>query len=417
MAGLILACMTIIAVRPATEENTMTIHSFAPLSGSLLGSGPSAPPISSLLGQFYDPQAMRQQMLSQGLMNAGLGMLSLEPTSYKRGLMGELASGLKGGILGAQQARDDYTKSAFDAYTLDRHQQDDQRQTAERQRAETERMTQKKALWDYSDMLEAPKRDFLRAFPDIGARQAAQTMFPDPNAGGGNDASLNLVYWRDAENNLHAGQTLKGGGVKEVPLPGGGQWAPGMGYLDVGTGYVPYDKRTGVQDGATSVPKDLRGAEAEKQIGQSAGKAAFDLPRAEATMTRAIGTIDALLNHPGREIATGKSAWIGGGYTPSGYDFNAKLAQLKGQTFLEAFAALKGGGQVTEIEGQKATDAYAALATAQSEEQFAEALSELRQAFSDGFAKLQQQAAMAGSGMGEQGTKRYIYNPATGELE
>ena len=42
--------------------------------------------------------------------------------------------------------------------------------------------------------------------------------------------------------------------------------------------------------------------------------------------------------------------------------------QLKGKLFLEAYAGLKGGGAISEPEGRKATEAMAALNTAQTTE-------------------------------------------------
>ncbi len=57
-------------------------------------------------------------------------------------------------------------------------------------------------------------------------------------------------------------------------------------------------------------------------------------------------------------------------------NFKAKLDQLGGSQFLQAFETLKGGGQITEIEGVKATNAIARMQTAQSEEAFLQALDE-----------------------------------------
>jgi len=87
------------------------------------------------------------------------------------------------------------------------------------------------------------------------------------------------------------------------------------------------------------------------------------------------------IDHPGRESATGKSSWMDiRNYTPGtdATNFKVILDQLKGKAFLQAFQSLKGGGQITEVEGKKATDAMARLNTAQSDEAFKEALVELK---------------------------------------
>jgi hypothetical protein len=62
---------------------------------------------------------------------------------------------------------------------------------------------------------------------------------------------------------------------------------------------------------------------------------------------------------------------------------------IKGGAFLEAFNSLKGGGQITELEGQKAEQAQARLSTAQSEEDFKDALQEYRFYIEQGIRRLQ----------------------------
>lgn len=91
--------------------------------------------------------------------------------------------------------------------------------------------------------------------------------------------------------------------------------------------------------------------------------------------------IDMLDKHPGRETATGASGVIDlRNYIPGtdARDFSVALDQLKGKTFLQAFESLKGGGQITEVEGKKATEAIGRLNTAQSDKAFKQALGDLR---------------------------------------
>lgn len=111
-------------------------------------------------------------------------------------------------------------------------------------------------------------------------------------------------------------------------------------------------------------------------------KALADLPVTMQTSQQTIDVIDKALNHPGLSIATGLSSKLDPrNFVPGqpGYDFGVVMDQLKGKAFLEAFATLKGGGQITEVEGKKATDAIARLNTAQSEAEFKQSLRELRQ--------------------------------------
>lgn len=81
--------------------------------------------------------------------------------------------------------------------------------------------------------------------------------------------------------------------------------------------------------------------------------------------------------HPGFESAVGLSIpkALGAGLIP-GTDtsnFNARLDEVKGGAFLEAFNSLKGGGAITEVEGKKATDAITRMRTSQSEDEFVKA--------------------------------------------
>ena len=114
-------------------------------------------------------------------------------------------------------------------------------------------------------------------------------------------------------------------------------------------------------------------------------------------MQGAVQVVNELINHPGREWGTGFSSKVWSPWGTDKYDFDAKLEQAKGKVFLQAYETLKGGGQITEIEGLKAEQAMANLDQAQSEEQFMKALKDLRDAFEGGFKKLQQAAGVRGA--------------------
>ena len=57
-------------------------------------------------------------------------------------------------------------------------------------------------------------------------------------------------------------------------------------------------------------------------------------------------------------------------------DLLVKIDFLKSNAFMEAFASLKGGGQITEKEGDAATAALAMLQRTQSPEEFTKGLTE-----------------------------------------
>lgn len=105
--------------------------------------------------------------------------------------------------------------------------------------------------------------------------------------------------------------------------------------------------------------------------------------------------------HPGFEGAVGQNYLAGAPYwkvvsgTDAG-DFAARFDQIKGASFLEAFQALKGGGAITEKEGQKGTDAINRMSLAQSEKEFVRAAMDLQNVIRKGVANAQSRAARAG---------------------
>ncbi len=107
-------------------------------------------------------------------------------------------------------------------------------------------------------------------------------------------------------------------------------------------------------------------------------EARTELPKVVNQAQQMINSIDGILSHPGLSGAVGMQfgeSMIPG--TPA-RDFVARADQLKGQAFLQAFESLKGGGQITEVEGKAATDAIGRLSRAQSEKAYKESLTELR---------------------------------------
>lgn len=98
-------------------------------------------------------------------------------------------------------------------------------------------------------------------------------------------------------------------------------------------------------------------------------------PGSSASM---VATIDGILEDEALPYATGVAAPLGNVPGTGMRRVKSKMEQLDGQAFLQAFERLKGGGQITEIEGQKATQAIARLDRYQSPDDYKAALTELR---------------------------------------
>lgn len=128
---------------------------------------------------------------------------------------------------------------------------------------------------------------------------------------------------------------------------------------------------------------------ASKYTGEQFAKAQGDLPGAVARADEAIQLIDQMVGkkdgkgkegkpHPGFTGAVG--AGIGLRFVPgtAAASFQALYDQVTGGAFLQAYETLRGTGQITEIEGAKATAAITRMNLAQSEPEFIAAAREFQ---------------------------------------
>lgn len=94
-----------------------------------------------------------------------------------------------------------------------------------------------------------------------------------------------------------------------------------------------------------------------------------------------IGTINRLMEHPGRKGATG--TWNVGRMVPGtdAADFAAEVETLKAQTFLPMVQQLRGMGALSNAEGEKLNAAVGALRFDMSEKAFNESLGRIRDQF------------------------------------
>jgi len=127
---------------------------------------------------------------------------------------------------------------------------------------------------------------------------------------------------------------------------------------------------------------------------------AAELPKMELALGELRRDIPNLINHPALANVVGDGLWgrlgnvplnkiiedMGLAGTPEA-DVIARLEQMKGQVFLPAFQFLRGGGQITNVEGDKAQAAMARLNRSQTPEDFAAAMQEFLQAYQDGYDK------------------------------
>lgn len=107
------------------------------------------------------------------------------------------------------------------------------------------------------------------------------------------------------------------------------------------------------------------------------------------TITGALSTVDAALNHPGFSKGTGFGSSVTAFFSGSdGADFRAQLEVVKSQTFLSQVKTMQGMGQLSNAEGEKISSAVAALDTSQSVGQLRNQLGVIRSTLQKAAAKV-----------------------------
>jgi hypothetical protein len=153
------------------------------------------------------------------------------------------------------------------------------------------------------------------------------------------------------------------------------------------------------------------------ETGKAAAKAAADLPNAIDTANQAIALIDEMIgdttvNNRGQIVYSknrpiaGFEDYVGASWRPGmrlveGSDaasYEVRQKQIEGQAFLDAFETLKGGGQITEKEGEKATVAKSRMNKATSEVEYIKAARELQEVLREGVKRAKAKATRGGAG-------------------
>jgi hypothetical protein len=208
----------------------------------------------------------------------------------------------------------------------------------------------------------------------------------------GVEYGLNPIWAQGADGKWGLFQPNKAGSApQQMQFPDGYSPAPPVSFQDLGTGVQAVSQRGGVPVG-DRMEKDLAGAESQKAEGKAVGEALGDLPGATKQAEITSMKIDRLASDPNLDSAVGYTSALPDMVVPNGViAVRGKINELMGGAFLEARQMLKGGGQITDYEGQRAERAYTRMETAiksSDPKDFKEALSDFKQAIADGLAKL-----------------------------
>jgi len=224
------------------------------------------------------------------------------------------------------------------------------------------------------------------------------------------------IFLNPETNRYEAVQFGGRGQVKRTDL-GGLTPSRGVSEVDTGTGTQIIDKGTGAP--VRTIDKDVAGAASLREQGAAQGKALADVPRQVDNAQLALDTIKAIRSHPGRKYGLGVYGVVPGIPGTEQRGFVNLVDQAKGQVFLQAFNSLRGGGQITEAEGSKATQALARLDRAQSQQDFDKALDDLQSVIESGLRRAEttatRQPALPGQGAASQiPSGNYVWTPDGG---
>ena len=150
-----------------------------------------------------------------------------------------------------------------------------------------------------------------------------------------------------------------------------------------------------------------------REVGQVAGKAQTELAGLDERQALAFAQVDELLRHPGFSSTVGATMLPGMRFIPGTKEasFMARFEQIKGGSFLRAYETLKGAGQITEIEGDKATAALNRMSISTKESEFRAAAKDFKDAVRVGFNKIRAQAALSKNSSPQPGVEEWERGP------
>lgn len=219
-----------------------------------------------------------------------------------------------------------------------------------------------------------PKAGLMGVGGAIYDANTGQWITPPAGVGTSAEYGLSPQTAIDANGNPVLIQLSKTGKATTAQLPEGVTLSKEPIKLDAGTHFVLLDPITRQPVG--QIPKDLAGAEAQKEIGTAQGKAVAAAPADYQAGQNALDLIGSLRSDPNRERGTGMSSVFNAIPGTSGFDYQQKVNQATSGAFLSAIQQMRGMGQLSNAEGQTATAAVTRMNTASSEEEFIAALND-----------------------------------------
>ena len=351
-----------------------------------------------------EQQQMQNYRMKNFLLGTGIGLLSQGPSNTPITFGSSLGKGLASGFTASQQAQSDYLQQAQMGIQMNHQKQqeilaqkqderagitsdqnaqlfkynlaDAQRQASNRdalfpgQLAEqkmrgqitgfdlTQAQINNANAMAHANWLKTQPQDVQDQFavdPIAASKHYFNSKYP--NADGGDKYFGTPLPITNADGSIGYGLPSKDGSFKTLTTPEGSKFMS------------PYDK---------AYEKNKGGME-----GDIAGKTTATLPITEYNVANEVKQIDELLKHPALETSLGPiqgriPTSVLSLYDPKVADFRARVDQIKGGAFLQAYETLKGGGAIANAEGEKASAAKLRAENAVTEEDFITAMKDYK---------------------------------------
>lgn len=238
----------------------------------------------------------------------------------------------------------------------------------------------------------------MQTSPEIGGKYLADSLGSmsgyQPNRGGATGEMVDRLRKENPSlTQLQALQLVQGQARQGMTIDANGNFVNAQGIVPA------LAERSGATAGAQTQARNASNLEyaaplAQSEIlGKAQGTAEANLPDVIGQTENTLSLVKSLKESESLDSAVGLSSLLPTIPESPVVDFEQRLEQLKGQNFLQAYNTLKGGGQITEVEGKKATDAMARLSLKQSPKDFKQSLTDLEVVLQKGLERAKQKAS------------------------
>lgn len=196
--------------------------------------------------------------------------------------------------------------------------------------------------------------------------------------GGATGALVNRIMQQNGGDLMGAIQYLKGG-ANQGTMMSNGQISAIPGAADA-KGIINRGAQAGTNQANLDYAAPIETAKTTAQkTAENTATNQVNLPKIQDSANYVQRLVGELVSDPALPESVGIGSYVPVIRGSARANFMAKLGQLQSQAFLEAFNNLRGGGQISNVEGDKATSAINRMSTTQDEKGFRDAANDFLQ--------------------------------------